>query len=114
MNPWFEEKVSQVDLGTFRAFGILITSRYSKAHELAELLLFAEEAAKSNVNILVKEAFYDSKSNCCEFTLREPLLKNSPEADAVLAAAMKTIRQFIWYEMVFHGGDSPQDEEWLQ
>jgi hypothetical protein len=41
MNPFFDEKVSQVSTGNVVAFGIPLMSRYSKANELAEMLLFA-------------------------------------------------------------------------
>jgi hypothetical protein len=114
MNPWFEEKAPQIDPASVRVFGILVTSRYSKACELVELLRFAEESAKANVNILVEEAFYDSKSTLCSFKLRESVHDSPAEADAIFAAAMKTISQFEWDGAVFHGGDHPPDEEWLR
>ena len=73
MNPWFEEKASQIDSPSMHAFGISITTRHSKARELAELLMFAQEAAQSNVNHLVEAAFYDSNSQCCTFEFRKGL-----------------------------------------
>lgn len=114
MNPWFEEKARQIDPPSMLAFGILIYSRHAQARELVELLRFAEEAAKANVNILVEEAFYDSGACCCSFKLRESVQDSPTEADAIFAAAMKTISQFEWNGAVFHGGDHPSDEEWLQ
>lgn len=69
MNNWFDEKSPQINIPSMIAFGINVMTRHAKAHEMAELLMFSLEAAKSNVNTLVEEAFYDSNSCCCTLDL---------------------------------------------
>ena len=105
MNPWFEEKASQIDSPSMHAFGISITTRHSKARELAELLMFAQEAAQSNVNHLVEAAFYDSNSQCCTFEFRKGFEQFSVDERTLFEAAKKTITQFEWFEAVHHRGE---------
>lgn len=59
---------------------------------------------------LVMSANYDSQAQWCEFEFvpdKEPP-PGSPERQAILAAATQTIRQFVWFEAVFHGRDCRQ------
>ena len=110
-NPWFAEKAPQIDVSSMMAFGISITPRHSKARELAELLMFAQAAADSDVNILVEEAFYDSNSDCCNFKLRNGVEQYSSQERTLFAAAMKTVSQFEWFGTVHHGNGAPGEEE---
>ena len=106
MSSYFEEKSRQVDVDSMSAFGIGIVTRHAKARELAELLMFAEEAAKSNVHELVEEAFYDSNACCCYFKFKRPLEIGDPQEVLLLQAALKTIGQFEWFGVTQHGTDS--------
>lgn len=106
-NPWFEDKRTQIDVTGMHAFGIPISTRHGKARELAELLQFAEEAAKANVNSYVQAAHYDSNSDCCSFTLDRAVQQHSTIAEALLTAALKTITQFEWFGVVQHGRGAP-------
>lgn len=45
MKEYFDEKARQIDCSDLVSFGIPISSRYGKAHELAEMLLFTRELA---------------------------------------------------------------------
>ncbi|MBA2672621.1 hypothetical protein [Ramlibacter sp.] len=104
MNPWSEEKVRQLDTGSMTAFGIRITSRHAYAQEMIELIGFAREACRANVNMYVTEAFYDSGSSCCNFTFSAALDSAGESArQAVLAAARETISQFDWFGAIQHG-----------
>jgi hypothetical protein len=103
MNPWFEEKAQQINVPSMMAFGIKVTTRHARAHEMAELLMFAREIAKSNSNILVEEAFYDSNSDCCAFKFTKSVEQFSDEGRSLLIAATKTISQFEWFGIVHHG-----------
>lgn len=107
MNTWFEEKSPQLDVDGMNAFGIAISTRHGKAHELAELIMFAKEAAAANVNHLVIEAHYDSNSCCCTFTFSPALQRYSQQEEALRLAALKTIGQFEWFGCVEHGRGDP-------
>lgn len=113
MNNWFDEKSPQINIPSMIAFGINVMTRHAKAHEMAELLMFSLETAKSNVNTLVEEAFYDSNSCCCTFKFVKPLEQYSKDEQALFNAAMKTISQFEWFGSVYHGKDSQDDEMFL-
>jgi hypothetical protein len=101
MNPWAQDKVRQLDTDTLTAFGIRLSSRHAKASEMIELISFALEAAHHNVNMFVREAFYDSGSSCCEFTLLESISTSAEQT--VLACAQQTISQFLWHGGIHHG-----------
>lgn len=110
-NPWFTEKARQIDTPAMLAFGISIITRHAKARQMAELLLFAEAAARAGLNHWVKEAFYDSNSDCCSFTLAKGLQEFGPEDTGLLQAARQTISQFEWRGTVHHGPGAPDEEE---
>lgn len=105
-NSYFDEKSHQVSVHSLTAFGISLTSRYAKAHELAELLGFAQHAARFGVNKLIKEAFYDSKACLCTFEFTGDVEEFSTEATLILEAARETIGQFDWFGYIQHGGPS--------
>lgn len=66
---WFTEKPYQVDIASFRAFGIEIMSRYGVAKELVEMLRFCEAVAKEGFNNFIENCFYDGQSNLCKIIL---------------------------------------------
>jgi hypothetical protein len=107
MNPWFEEKAQQINVPSMMAFGIKVITRHARAHEMSELLMFAREAAKSNVNIFVEEVFYDSNSDCCAFKFTKAIEQFSNEERSLLIAATKTISQFELFGTVHHGQVAP-------
>jgi len=93
------------------AFGIRLVSRHANAQEMIELIEFARAAAHANVNMFVAEAFYDSASSCCHFTL-SALLDSAGQAPAqtLLAIASQTISQFQWQGLIHHGRADPDHE----
>lgn len=107
-SPWFDDKSEQVSVSTLTAFGIALETRYGVARELAELLMFADAAAASDVNLCVVHALYDSKTCCCWLTLRDA---DEAQKQAVFDAAMATLSQFDWEGQVFHGAPLPDSEE---
>lgn len=104
MTNWFDDKARQIDAASITAFGISLTTRHAKAREMAEMLLFAQAAAKAGVNTLVKAVFYDSNSSSCTFELTSQLQENSAGERKLLDAAALTLSQFEWHGTVHHGG----------
>jgi hypothetical protein len=112
MNPWAADKAQQLDTHSMTAFGIRISSRHANAQEMIELIAFACAATEANVNMFVTEAFYDSGSSCCNFTLSSALDgAGSTAQQAVLAAALQTISQFVWDGCIRHGRPLLDTEE---
>lgn len=110
MTLFFGEKSQQISVCELSAFGIKLSTRYGKASEMIELLQFAEAVAKAGLAHLLVSARYDSQAQWCEFAFapgQEPQ-PGSPERQAILAAATQTIRQFVWFDTVFHGRDYRQ------
>ncbi len=97
MIDYFEEKVQQVNVDAMSAFGIEICTRHGRAHELAEMILFARAAAVENVHHLVKNVFYDSNACLCSFEYSTDLQLGDPEERLLFNAALKTIGQFEWF-----------------
>jgi hypothetical protein len=99
------EKGHEVSMPGMTAFGIEISTRYGKAHELRELIHFTELVAKAGAAFAVKSAFYDSNSCCCEFELLPNLAREPELAASILDCAMASISQFLWIDgAVRHGG----------
>ncbi len=112
MNPWTEDRAQQLDTHAMTAFGIRLVSRYANAQEMIELIEFARAAADANVNMFVAEAFYDSGSSCCSFTLSPALAAAGDTAtQALLSAALQTLSQFLWLGGIHHGRDDPAPSE---
>jgi hypothetical protein len=105
MPDWFSEKSSQVEPGTLMAFGIEINSRYNHASEIIQMIQFAEECAKKNVEKHVERAFYDSKACICSFELDSKVRRGDKIAKAILMAASRTITQFMWFDDIRHAGE---------
>lgn len=68
---WFTEKPYQVDICSFRAFGIEIMSRHGKASELVEMLRFCEAVAKVGLNEFIENCFYDGNADLCRIILED-------------------------------------------
>lgn len=105
-DDYFGEKSQQVSIYGMTAFGIDISSRYAKARELAELLAFAEHAARYGVHKLIEEAFYDSKACLCTFEFACEVDEFGVDATLIRQAAQETISQFELFGIVGHGGSS--------
>lgn len=102
MSDYFDEKTDQVSTDSLIAFGIPIQSRYGKAGELADMLLFAREVALAGLEKRVTKVFYDSKACICSVTCDPPLIAGEDADVTLLAAAKKTISQFEWDGYVYH------------
>jgi len=89
---------------------INLTSRHCVESEEKELEDFAQAIQKNNLHPFVMEAFYDSNSCCCQFTLAECVEEFSNLADEILAVAVKTIGQFEWFGHIEYGRGVGEDE----
>lgn len=105
---YFDEKSHQISVGAMDAFGISISTRYSKAHEMAEMLTFAEKAAQAGLHHFISELFYDSQANLCCFELIEGV---NPYDDIVYELrdiAAQTIGQYEICGYIGHGPGVPE------
>lgn len=100
---YFGEKSHQLSTGSLEAFGISLCSRYAKADEMIQMLSFAELVAQQGLHHLVSEAFYDSGSCCCTFTLKPDVDPLSAVGEQIKECALATIGQFDWEGSVLHG-----------
>ncbi|NYT61439.1 hypothetical protein H0A66_03750 [Alcaligenaceae bacterium] len=100
---YFEEKSSQLSIGSIEAFGIALLTRYARAGEMAEMLQFAELVAEQGHHPLVTSVFYDSNACICSFTLVDDLDPLSDIGEAIKQCAIKTVSQFDWDGSVYHG-----------
>lgn len=99
---YFDEKSQEISADAMKSFGIDVSTRYGKAWQMAEMLMFTTALANRDLHSLVSSVFYDSKSDCCSFEFSQDL---SPEQkDGILACAEKHISQFDWDGYVLHGG----------
>lgn len=94
----FSDKGHQVSPETIFAFGISLSSRYSKCGEMIEMLQFAQAAAVGAVAHYVKEVSYDSKASICAFELDESVAVGSEIERELFAIAKKTISHFFWFD----------------
>ncbi len=101
MSNWFDSK-NQLSVGSLTAFGISISSRYSRATEMIEMLQFCQGLAVEGLEGAVGEVFYDSKSDICNFVLNFDDRYSDLEK-AILEVAKKTVSQFEWHGVVKHG-----------
>ena len=105
----FDEKAHQLSVGSLTAYGIDLSTRYSKCGEMIELLQFASLAAQAGAASLVKSVFYDSKANLCNFEWHGAL---DAEADAALRqCADQSISQYIWSDGMIGGKSYPEGDE---
>lgn len=100
---YFDEKARQISEDALAAFGIPLTTRYAKADEMAEMLMFAQFAAARGLHTLVKAVFYDSKACLCTVELHSEDDFQSEAGAALKECAERALRQFQWDGTVYHG-----------
>lgn len=103
---FFEEKSRQLSVCELVAFGIPISSRYARADELSEMLMFAKEVALCGLQGCVKNVFYDSPACFCIIDLHDNTARYDNEGCAIRTCAEKTIAQFEWGGCVYHRNDT--------
>jgi len=110
---WFGEKDTQVSPAQFEAFGVSVWSRYGKAGEIAEMLLFVRDVAWEGLESVLEQVFYDSKADLCTFEFSPDFDLKGHKADTVLSCAKKHISQFMWGDYVHHSNaiDDMGDED---
>ncbi|HDO1329325.1 TPA: hypothetical protein P2Q98_001910 [Aeromonas veronii] len=108
---YFDEKARQTDVDTIIAFGVKIESRYAKATELSQMLMFTHMLATSDLHTYVKSVFYDSKACICTIELKDDSVFDSDAGDLIKACAEDTINQFQWNGAIYH---SHALREWMK
>jgi hypothetical protein len=103
MKNWFDEKTQQIDTEKLTAFGISLWTRYGSAREMVEMIQFAEGVAMEKLTDHVREVFYDSKADVCNFTFGPGAQVHSQVDEALLKIAKQTISQFEWHGTIYHG-----------
>lgn len=101
---WFGEKSRQAYPGVLVAFGIELNSRYDRAHELVEMLRFAECVARADCEKYVKRVLYDSKADLCTLELAAEVRDGDLIATQLLKCAKLTLQQFEWFGVVLGRG----------
>mgnify|MGYP001394145876 CR=1 FL=1 len=110
INPYFEEKSFQVEIdGRMSSFGITISSFYTKAWEIVEMLNFTIAVARLDLHKYVESVHYYSKSNVCTFVFSDDLEVYSHEAFQIQDCARQTIAQFEMFGCLDHGKTVPYD-----
>lgn len=104
---WFTEKPYQVDICSFRAFGIEIMSRHGKAREVVEMLRFCEALAKDGLNDFVENCFYDGNADLCQIIFEDEENEEGCAArqfkPQIIAIAEEYITQFQIDGHIGHG-----------
>lgn len=90
-------------------FTISTVSRHGSKWEESELAAFAAAVIGADLQMYVKEAFYDSNSNCCTFDFRFEIKHYDDVAIRLYAIAFLTIRQFDWFGSICHGRGMSDD-----
>lgn len=103
---FFEEKSRQLSVSGMDAFSIPISSRYARADELSEMLMFAKEVARLGLQNHVKNVFYDTPACLCVIEINDDTDWYDDEGVAIKACAEKTIAQFQWAGCVYHRNDT--------
>jgi hypothetical protein len=83
--------------------GFIAYSKHGVLHEEAELAAFTEAVRSKGVNQYLMEAFYDSRSGCCHFTLVKPELISVEAMETIRRCALSTLAQFELEGKVHHG-----------
>lgn len=91
---------------TLTVFGARLQSRYGLCQELAEMLLFMNEAAGLSLARPVKELFYDSKSGICVVTLATEVRLGSLIEQKLLSIGKRTLSCFEWVDGRIYTKDS--------
>jgi len=104
---YFDGKTFQVEPGVLTAFGVQISSQYGKAQELVEMLEFVALVAKEGLLSTINSVFYESETEMCNInwssTLRMHGFKGSLLEKKLLGCALKTLSEFRWLGVKFHG-----------
>ena len=111
MIDYFDDKTSQIDCLSCVAFGIPLVSRHGKAIEMIEMLSFALGVATEGLHPNVENVFYDSNACCCEIKLSDDAREGSETERMILNVARKSISQFLWFGMVYHGDFIKEEDE---
>lgn len=102
ITDWFQEKQTQVETGSMKAFGIEISSRYGDANELIVMLDFCRKAAIAKVAHYVSFVFYDSKGCICSFELIDSVMIGDPVEiilhDCAEMAFTRHGGQYVWID----------------
>ena len=103
MTNYFDDKSGQVSIDSMVSFGIPISSRYSKAGEIAEMLIFTEELARESIDKYVHSVFYDSKADICSFELASTVSQYDPIALKIEEIANRCLSQYELFGSINHG-----------
>ena len=90
----FNEKAPQLSCSSLTAYGIELSTRYSKVGEMIEMLQFVELAADAGAASFVKSLFYDSKAGVCSFELHGEIDNETEEQ--LRWCAEQSISQYMW------------------
>lgn len=96
------EKEHQVNASELVSFGIPIHSRYARATELSEMLMFTNEVARLKLTHCVKGVFYDSKACLCIIDLHNENAWHTEPSIQIRLCAENTISQFQWDGATYH------------
>ncbi|MGS3177859.1 hypothetical protein CF139_02435 [Aeromonas hydrophila] len=105
---YFDEKARQTSVDSMLSFGIPICSRYAKANDLAEMLMFTHRVALLGLHEHIKNVFYDTKACLCVIELHDEEMWYDEAGEKIKGCAEKSISQFQWAGTVGHG-DSFRD-----
>lgn len=108
---YFAEKAHQISNESMLAFGVPVLTRYGRASEMAEMLMFMQYAAARGLHTLVKEVFYDSQACVCTIELHDPQGYLSQSGLALRECAQRAIRQFDWDGTIGHGASLLDSDE---
>lgn len=108
---YFAEKAHQISETSMSAFGVPVITRYAKASEMAEMLMFMQYAAAKGLHTLVKEVFYDSQACVCTIELHDPQEYLSESGLALRECAQRAISQFDWDGCIGHGASLQDSDE---
>lgn len=100
MSSFFDEDAVQIEPSSLLAFGIKITSRYGQSSEIIEMINFACEAAKENINGDIAELEYDSKQCMCNITLKDTSYGHKID-EKIIEIGNMTLSQFNWNERIY-------------
>ena len=110
-SPSSDKHKGAVTPDTLTVFGTRLQSRYGLCQELAEMLLFMNEAAGLSLARPVKELFYDSKSGICVVTLATEVRLGSLIEQKLLSIGKRTLSCFEWVDGRTYTRDASPDPE---
>ncbi|ORJ13448.1 hypothetical protein A7D02_07490 [Aeromonas salmonicida] len=99
---YFDEKARQTSVDSMLSFGIPICSRYAKANDLAEMLMFTHRVALLGLHEHIKNVSYDTKACLCVIELHDEEMWYDDEGRKIKSCAEETIQQFQWNGTVGH------------